>query len=124
MYHHLNKRIYKVAFFALVFVLMITPVLPDKFESMMSFLRLNDKMQHFIVFFILSFLLNRASSTIHHRIRNVLALLAFGIFIEIMQYLIPGRSADFFDFVADAVGIAAFQFLFSVYLYFRRKIKS
>lgn len=118
---HFNKTIYKVAFFIVVLLLMFSPVLPDKLKELFVFLQLTDKMEHFIAFFLLSLLLNRASSTIHHRIRNVLALLAFGIFIEIIQYFIPERDADFFDFIADAMGIAAFQFIFSVYLYFTQR---
>lgn len=37
----------------------------------------------------------------------VLGLLAFGIFIELVQTQIPGRSAEVLDVAADAVGILA-----------------
>jgi VanZ family protein len=34
------------------------------------------------------------------------AMLAFGVFIEFVQWFIPSRSADWHDVVADALGIA------------------
>ncbi len=117
------KIVYKVAFFALVLLLMFTPVLPEKLVEIFTFLQLNDKMEHFIAFFLLSFLLNRASSTMAHRIRNVMALLAFGIIIECIQYFIPNRSTSFYDVLADFIGIMMFQFSFSVYLYFKGRKK-
>ncbi len=100
---------------------MFTPVIPDKFTDMMFFLGLNDKEEHFIAFFLLSFLLNRASSTIKHRLRNVIALLTFGIMIEVIQYFIPNRSMSALDVLADFSGIIVFQVLFSIYIYFKQK---
>jgi VanZ family protein len=35
-----------------------------------------------------------------------LLLLAFGVFIEAVQFFVPGRSTEFADVVADAIGIA------------------
>ena len=96
---------------------MLSPVLPSKLIEIFSFFGLNDKMEHFIAFFLLSFLLNRASSTIGHRLRNVSALLAFGIIIELVQYFIPSRGTSFGDVAADAMGIVVFQIVFSIYLY-------
>lgn len=121
LFHHFNKTVYKVAFFIVVLLLMLSPILPEKFETTMSFLRLNDKMEHMIAFFLLSFLLNRASSTIAHRTRNVLALLAFGIAIECIQYFIPNRSMSAYDVLADIAGIVLFQVLFSAYLYYLKR---
>ena len=37
----------------------------------------------------------------------VLALLAFGGLIEVVQYFIPGRDSEWNDLAADSVGIAA-----------------
>ncbi|SFV63872.1 hypothetical protein MNB_SV-12-2056 [hydrothermal vent metagenome] len=76
-----------------------------------------DKILHMTAFFVLSFELNRASSTITHRLRNMVALLAFGIFIEFAQSLTPTRDASFYDVVADLVGILIFQLLYSLYRY-------
>lgn len=122
MFAHFNKTVYKVAFFIVVLLLMLTPVLPEKLKALFTFLELTDKMEHFIAFFLLSFLLNRASSTITHRLRNVVALSTFGLFIEVMQYFIPNRSTSLYDLLADMAGIFTFQVLFSIYLIIMKKI--
>ena len=103
---------------------MMTPVLPTDFHAFISFLGLNDKGEHFIAFFLLSFLLNRASDTRIHRLRNMVALLTFGIVIELIQAYIPERGASIFDVFADLAGILVFQFLFSIYLFFKKRKKS
>ena len=100
---------------------MLSPVLPDNFMALISFLGLNDKMEHFIAFFLLSFLLNRASSTMRHRLRNIAALLSFGIMIELIQYFIPNRTASILDILADLSGIVVFQLLFSMFLYMKKR---
>lgn len=122
MFAHFNKTVYKVAFFIVVLLLMLTPVLPEELKAFFTFLELTDKMEHFIAFFLLSFLLNRASSTITHRLRNVVALSTFGLFIEVMQYFIPNRSTSLYDLLADMAGIFTFQVLFSIYLIIMKKI--
>lgn len=105
----------------MVFALMMSPVLPSHFLDLIDFLGLNDKDEHFIAFFLLSFLLNRASSTIKRRLRNAISLAIFAISIEFIQALIPERSASFTDFIADLLGILAFQLCFSVYLFFVKR---
>lgn len=122
MFAHFNKTVYKVAFFIVVLLLMLTPVLPKELKAFFTFLELTDKMEHFIAFFLLSFLLNRASSTITHRLRNVVALSTFGLFIEMMQHFIPNRSTSLYDLLADMAGIFTFQVLFSIYLIIMKKI--
>lgn len=37
--------------------------------------------------------------------KNIIYGLAFGIFIEIIQYFIPYRSFELFDIIADGVGL-------------------
>ncbi len=78
-----------------------------------------DKVKHFMAFFTLSLLLNRASSTYNARIRNVTALLLFGIFIEIVQSFLPYRDASVYDVIADLGGILSFQFALSSFRYLR-----
>ncbi len=73
-----------------------------------------DKVLHALAFFVLSLLLNRASSTIQHRIRNMLALLFFGVFIEVVQSFTAYRNASVNDVLADLVGILLFQLLYSL----------
>ena len=82
-----------------------------------------DKIKHATAFFTLSLLLNRASSTLQHRLRNMGALLLFGIFIEFVQYFIPTRDSDIDDIVADLTGIILFQLLFSLFKFIQKKRK-
>jgi VanZ family protein len=72
-------------------------------------------------FFVLSLELNQASSTIEHRLRNMGALLAFGIFIEFAQSLTPTREASVNDVIADIIGILLFQFIYSTYKFLKNK---
>ena len=73
-----------------------------------------DKLKHATAFFTLSFLLNRASSTIQHRLRNMGALLLFGIFIEFVQYFLPERESSILDVWADLARILLFQLSYSL----------
>jgi len=81
-----------------------------------------DKMKHFMAFFTLSLLLNRASSKFDARLRNVTALLLFGIFIEIVQSFLPYRDASVYDVIADLGGILSFQFALSSFRYLRDRL--
>lgn len=63
-----------------------------------------DKLNHWSAFFILTFL---ACHAYPQRLfwQIALALLAYGIGIEIAQYFTKYRSADVMDVVADSIGI-------------------
>lgn len=65
-----------------------------------------DKLNHWIAFSSMAFSACFAFPQTRARYRKVaLALLAFGIFIELVQLEIPNRSAEVLDVVADAIGI-------------------
>ncbi len=67
----------------------------------------NDKVNHLLAFGSLGF--TGALSQVVGLRRTVgvaVALVAFGGFIEIVQTYIPGRSGEWGDVLADAVGIA------------------
>ncbi|MBM2813588.1 MAG: VanZ family protein [Ignavibacteria bacterium] len=82
------------------------PPLPDLvFE-------LNDKFLHFIAYFIfgISILLAVQANGKKWNQRQIIITVIiigfiYGISDEIHQYYIPGRSFDFFDWIADAAGI-------------------
>ena len=114
----MNKKIYKIAFFTATFAVLILSLLPNGGGIDTGW----DKANHFIAFFTLSFLLNRASSSINARIRNGLSLLAFGMLIEIFQAFTDYRSSDWHDIVADSIGILAFQASLSGVRFYRSKL--
>jgi VanZ family protein len=114
----LNKKQYKIAFFIAVCTILILAIIPNGGGIDTGW----DKANHFIAFFTLSLLLNRASSTTHTRIRNALSLVAFGMFIEVVQAFISYRSADYHDIIADSMGIVVFQILLSLHRVYKRRL--
>ncbi|HHH51134.1 MAG TPA: VanZ family protein [Campylobacterales bacterium] len=109
----MKKKYYKVLFFITAFVVFVLAIVPD--DQIKLTVDNADKIKHFTAFFVLSFLLNRASSTIVHRLRNMGALLLFGISIEIVQLFLPARESSIEDVIADSVGILVFQLLLSIF---------
>ncbi|NWF67309.1 MAG: VanZ family protein [Campylobacterales bacterium] len=68
--------------------------------------RLNDKFNHLVAFFTLSFFyFNAFSKKISYLI---FIMLMFGIFIEIIQFFIPNRSSSILDIIADMIGVVMF----------------
>ncbi len=71
-----------------------------------------DKLLHFGVFFVLAFLTYRALA--HQRrypllagralLLTFIATVAYGATDELHQFLVPGRTPDFFDLAADSIG--------------------
>ncbi len=123
----MNKKYFKLLFFATaIAVFILATVSNDHIDIHHQYA---DKIKHITAFFTLSFLLNRSSSTLQHRFRNMLALLFFGFFIEVVQYFIPSRDSDWMDILADFVGILLFQISYSFlkavqYFLNKSKIKS
>ena len=66
-----------------------------------------DKLNHWIAFATMAISACFAFAQSRHRALKVaLWLLAFGVFIELVQSQIPGREADVLDVLADSIGIA------------------
>lgn len=98
---------FKKLFFATVLMVFIFAIIPTNEISLHPYY--DDKIKHLIAFFTLSFLLNRSSSSVEKRLRNMGALLLFGIFIEFVQYFVPDRQSSINDVIADFMGILLFQ---------------
>ncbi len=116
----MNKLYFKTLFLittAIVFYLAITSDGIEIFDNSYA-----DKINHMLAFFTLSLLLNRSSSKYDARIRNVTALLLFGIFIEFVQSFLPYREASVYDVVADLGGILSFQLFLSGYRYLKARL--
>jgi VanZ family protein len=118
----MQKKYYKVLFYITVVAVFIIAISPSG-QSNINIANL-DKILHAIAFFVLSLELNRASSTIEHRIRNMSALLTFGIFIEIAQSFTPTRESSVNDVLADLVGILLFQLFYSLLRAYKYRKKS
>lgn len=66
---------------------------------------INDKINHIAAFYTLALLTDFSWPTSGFRAPKVLALLGYGLAIEIVQYFLPHRSFSLFDLGADAVGM-------------------
>ncbi len=109
----MKKIYYKTLFFITVIAVLYFAITVD--DHMNFDWEYLDKLKHAFAFFTLSLLLNRSSSSYDARLRNVTALLLFGIFIEIVQLFIPYRDSSVYDVIADLVGIFTFQISLSLY---------
>lgn len=69
---------------------------------------INDKVSHILAFVALSFLLDLSFPNRRFDLREVMALLGFGLLIECLQYFIPYRTCSVLDLGADAIGIALY----------------
>jgi len=123
----MNKKYFKILFFFTAGVVFILAMVSNDHITLDT--DYADKIKHISAFFVLSLLLNRSSSSIEKRIRNMLALLFFGFMIEVVQYFIPSRDSDWMDIFADFIGILLFQVTYSflkILQYFikRTKVKS
>ncbi|MDB6060753.1 MAG: VanZ like protein [Verrucomicrobiaceae bacterium] len=67
-----------------------------------------DKLDHWTAFFTLAFLANHSFPRLPFWRAIALALVAYGIGIEIAQSFTPTRDADPLDVVADSIGIVIY----------------
>ena len=70
-----------------------------------------DKLAHFIEYAVFALLASRSTSHLHRRVSAIAALLlallllaVFAVVDEVLQGFIPGRQADFWDYLADLAG--------------------
>jgi hypothetical protein len=68
--------------------------------------RFSDKVGHAVVFFLLAALAQAGYARRDIVARLMLALLGYGLFIELVQALLPWRECSLWDWAADGVGIA------------------
>lgn len=129
-----KKKIYKYLLFFYIILVITISSLPLKSGILIEF-PIKDKIQHFIEYFILGFLLYKNVLNFD-RIKNKKMFVAvfgivFGITDEIHQgfvgYFDTGifggiRDCSVFDWIADSIGILFVLYMFSMIE--RKKIKS
>jgi VanZ family protein len=114
----LDRNQFKILFFITVIFILYKALTPDSGNHFFDFNHA-DKFLHASAFFVLSFLLNRSSSSVSKRVRNMISLLAFGILIEILQSFTGYREVSAGDVLADLIGILLFQLVYSFLSYLR-----
>lgn len=70
-----------------------------------------DKLEHFASFLLLAWLADFAFPRPPGRLRKFLALLGYGLLLEVIQHFLPYRDASLWDLLADALGLAAYPLL-------------
>jgi VanZ family protein len=83
-----------------------------------------DKLDHWLAFFTLSALADRAFPARVFWSRIALVLVAYGIAIEVAQYFTPDRQADVMDVVADSVGIVIYGLLRQLTILLSRPLRA
>ena len=88
---------------ALVVVMLVLALLPA--PQVVGAVPFGDKIGHVLGFAALMLWYAQIYGGARERLRCALGGVAFGLAIEILQALTPYRSAEFADFVADALGV-------------------
>ena len=66
---------------------------------------INDKVNHIFAFYVLALLADFSFPKDGFGLTKVLALLGYGLLIEMIQYFLPYRSSSFYDLAADGAGL-------------------
>ena len=102
----------------MVLVIVILSLLPQGQISIQPLF--NDKLAHFITYFILTFVALLSSNQKHSLLSILVIQILIGICLEVAQSFIPGRTPEFLDVLANSFGV-----MFGAIVYFLfRKIKS
>ena len=68
----------------------------------------NDKLGHVLAFLILAFFMDFSFPASSFNLSKILALLAYGLLIEVIQYLLPYRMFSLLDMLADGGGLVIY----------------
>ena len=71
--------------------------------------QVNDKLLHLLAFGALALLLDFSFPQSGFGLRKAMALLGYGVLIEMVQYFLPNREFTLYDVLADATGIALYR---------------
>jgi len=115
LFEYLGKRKVWLVYVPLIIywlILFIATTLPAERLPSVGF---SDKINHFIAYFVLAFLVNltliyqRKSRFLFEKatVATIVICLFYGVVDELHQMLIPGRFAETWDWVADALGVFA-----------------
>jgi VanZ family protein len=76
---------------------------------------INDKIGHSAAFLCLAFLLDFARPRTAWGTRKLLSLLAYGLFIEVVQYFLPYRTFSLWDLAADGLTLLLYPLAFPLF---------
>jgi len=95
---HLFQSLLGIALIAILY-LALTPHPPE------ITLSVSDKVNHLLAFYTLAVLADQACERQPFMPGPALWLLAYGLLIECLQYLLPWREFSLFDLLTDGIGL-------------------
>jgi VanZ family protein len=69
---------------------------------------IHDKVGHLLAFYVLALLADFSFPDSRLNFSKTSLLLSYGLFIEIIQYFLPGRMCSVYDLTADALGLGMY----------------
>lgn len=107
-----NNRVFLFIYLPLIIHWLTIFVLTSLPSDQLPSVEVSDKVNHFLAFFVLGFFLNLALKyqnkfpTLKRNVILITILIAsfYGLLDELHQLLVPGRSAEVLDWIADFVG--------------------
>lgn len=130
MYNYIKVNRVKVLLIPLVvywLLLFIGTTIPS--DNFSDVLNIGDKLKHFFAYFILAFLLclnlhfqeKWEKIAISAYFYSLLITMFYGVFDELHQMLVPNRSAEFLDWIADTLGSLSGVISSSIFTKFLQK---
>jgi VanZ family protein len=98
----ISSRLFLVAAIIVITYLATTP---DDFPVVQH---ISDKVNHLAAFYVLAFLADFSFPKEEMGLQKAMAVLAYGLMIEIIQIFLPARSPSLLDLLADGAGIAIY----------------
>lgn len=107
-----KNKLFLVLFIILIIAITVLSLLPPK-----SGLELgkSDKLNHFLVYAILSLNFGFISTKIRSYFIGIPFLITYGLLIEFFQGFVPGRDPSFYDALANFVGVFSGFFIFRLF---------
>lgn len=96
------QRLGRMAFYLAAGMVAVLSLLPRQSAPDVG---LDDKVAHFLAYACLGFLGQLTARRRSDAITGILGLIAFGVVLEFLQAFSPGRSPEFADALADALGV-------------------
>lgn len=112
MFNYLERNKIVLVYLPLIFYWILLFTLTSLPSTTVPSVGVSDKIEHFLAYFGLSFLLNltllfqKKSRLLKNNalLFTLFFVILYGIADEVHQLLIPGRSCEWLDFLADSVG--------------------
>lgn len=101
-----NARVFQSLLIVALIAILYLATTPSPPEITLS---VSDKFNHLLAFYTLAILTDQALVKSRFIPWPALWLLAYGLFIECLQYFLPWREFSLLDLLTDAIGLALYS---------------